>query len=373
MTSSRLPLVLLLVAGCGDDPVTPISLYDTRDMMVFPASCMDGIQDDGETDLDCGGGGCAPCGDGMSCTDGTDCASGLCTGLRCDPPSCSDGVKNGFESDVDCGPGCRGCAIGERCGYGSDCVSRACANNVCVTAQCTDGVKNGDESDVDCGGFGGFGLGGMCPPCGAGRECHDGSHCRSGRCFDHVCRGDIACMMGTADCDEDAGNGCEADLETDRGHCGSCGNRCLDGLRCAGGVCLLVSPPVQYDGVFVRGQAANQACADWMAFRGKLRGDYTRVTIQGSSDPGGVSCTRPLEARFICNALLKAAPSSTPCDNRIWSVSRCGLDVELAVDSVNCRCDAAGYTVRPCNGVQWGGVNSNTCDCVSQTITVICE
>src|SRR5688572_24679607 len=47
-------------------------------------TCTDGIQNGGETSVDCGGGGCAPCGLGSTCALDRDCASGG----RCDATVC---------------------------------------------------------------------------------------------------------------------------------------------------------------------------------------------------------------------------------------------------------------------------------------------
>lgn len=44
----------------------------------LPASCFDKIKNGSETDLDCGGPACAPCGNFMKCDQGTDCASRIC-------------------------------------------------------------------------------------------------------------------------------------------------------------------------------------------------------------------------------------------------------------------------------------------------------
>jgi hypothetical protein len=76
-------------------------------------TCTDGIQNQGETGIDCGG-PCAAC------------------------PTCTDGIQNGNETGVDCG--------------GPDCA--ACAT-------CSDGIQNGNETGVDCGGP-------DCAPCGGG-------------------------------------------------------------------------------------------------------------------------------------------------------------------------------------------------------------
>jgi hypothetical protein len=48
--------------------------------------------------------------------------------------------------------------------------------------------------------------------------------------------------MGFANCDSNASNGCEANIQTDTGNCGSCGNRCNfpnAASTCVGGTCAL--------------------------------------------------------------------------------------------------------------------------------------
>jgi len=46
-------------------------------------ACADGEKNGAETDVDCGGGQCAPCASGQGCGAGADCASGLCTAGTC--------------------------------------------------------------------------------------------------------------------------------------------------------------------------------------------------------------------------------------------------------------------------------------------------
>jgi hypothetical protein len=43
-----------------------------------PSSCMNGVKDGDETDVDCGGGECPPCDVGKKCRQNTDCAVGQC-------------------------------------------------------------------------------------------------------------------------------------------------------------------------------------------------------------------------------------------------------------------------------------------------------
>ena len=73
-------------------------------MDTFSLVCTDGIQNHGETGIDCGG-TCKAC------------------------PTCTDGIQNQGETGIDCGGPC---------------------NNACPT--CTDGIRNQDETGIDCGG-----------------------------------------------------------------------------------------------------------------------------------------------------------------------------------------------------------------------------
>ncbi|MFT3774517.1 MAG: hypothetical protein QM820_54870 [Minicystis sp.] len=69
--------------------------------------------------------------------------------------------------------------------------------------------------------------------CGAcGVRCaaeHAAATCVEGKCV-------LACEPGHADCDGHPGNGCEADLQADRNHCGGCVRSC-GGARCENGSC----------------------------------------------------------------------------------------------------------------------------------------
>ncbi len=47
-------------------------------------------------------------------------------------PSCLDGVRNGTETDLDCGGSCPGCGNGSRCAVNIDCASQLCSDSVCT-------------------------------------------------------------------------------------------------------------------------------------------------------------------------------------------------------------------------------------------------
>ncbi len=206
----------------------------------LPAQCYNGVQDDNETGLDCGGpclscafalcgngvldvseadvdcgGVCAGCGGGKSCSVARDCASGNCdAGLCGDPAACNDGIKNGDETDLDCGGSCSGCGAGRTCETVSDCLSDVCEGNTCAEPEsCRDGLQGPDESDVDCGG--------PCRACATNRLCDADPDCLSAVCVNGVCR-DPSCSdtrRNQNETDVDCGGGCPD---------------CQDGRRCVG-------------------------------------------------------------------------------------------------------------------------------------------
>ena len=93
--------------------------------------------------------------------------------------SCSDGIQNQEETDTDCGGECDGCQTEKRCRTDSDCLTNYCAYGLCRTANCGDNIKNQDESDIDCGG--------SCAECDQGNHCNADADCQSQQCYDTVC------------------------------------------------------------------------------------------------------------------------------------------------------------------------------------------
>ncbi|MEZ4380745.1 MAG: fibrinogen-like YCDxxxxGGGW domain-containing protein [Nannocystaceae bacterium] len=82
----------------------------------------------------------AACGDGVvydgieACDDGNADNSDACTEL-CAAPACDDGIVSGAETDVDCGgDGCDPCGLGEACGGDDDCALGSCVADTCTLA-----------------------------------------------------------------------------------------------------------------------------------------------------------------------------------------------------------------------------------------------
>lgn len=136
----------------------------------LPAYCGDKMKDYDETDKDCGGPTCPPCGPALACAATRDCTTHVCINLKCVPGSCMDGQQNDMETDTDCGGLCNPCVDGLKCSQPSDCISNVCApsglgSDTCSPPSCYDGVMNGGETGIDCGGSD---DGVMCPPCASG-------------------------------------------------------------------------------------------------------------------------------------------------------------------------------------------------------------
>ncbi len=141
--------------------------------------CADGIQDGGETGVDCGGSECdmlgKTCANGKDCDVAADCTSGECTGGTC------VGLSNGTA-----------CTKGGACASG-DCADGVCCNTACKgTCQaCTmalTGQPSGTCADVTagtpapagqctavgvlpCGNNGNCAAGGVCELAAAGTTC----------------------------------------------------------------------------------------------------------------------------------------------------------------------------------------------------------
>lgn len=81
---------------------------------------------------------------------------------------CANGIKDQDETDVDCGgTKCTGCAEFKACNVDTDCATGSyCAQHIkCLKPTCTDTINNQDEVAVDCGGVcGGYWYDGICNP-----------------------------------------------------------------------------------------------------------------------------------------------------------------------------------------------------------------
>jgi hypothetical protein len=113
----------------------------------------------------------------------------------------------------------------------TSCDSSACVP-VCATgyADCDGNLSNGCEANLQADPM-------HCGSCSRACTVDSGSAtCQTGAC------GASTCAMGTGDCDGNQANGCEANLNTSAANCGFCGNACTYGHAtgtCLGGACKL--------------------------------------------------------------------------------------------------------------------------------------
>jgi hypothetical protein len=243
--------------------------------------CSDGVKDGSETDVDCGGGQCPRCPDGMHCQSTSDCV-GLCIQGTCALRHCTDGVLDGDESDIDCGGSCPGCPLGKGCHLTSDCAPNqingpaVCAAGRCA-AECFDGLKDGNETDVDCGG--------SCIPCSPGQMCLADSGCLArdaffggpDLCINGVCT--LRCRDGVRDGDE-------------------------TGIDCGGSCVSQNTPPGQTTGLCYGGEHCNYGgdCA------------YT-ITCQLGSQGQELSCIGGLCTSPCSDGVLDYAETDVDCGN----------------------------------------------------------
>jgi len=186
------------------------------------ASCSDGVRNGMETDRDCGGPDCGGCGLGQACTSMDDCAMGQCEGGYCVADHCFNATRDANETDVDCGgPDCGPCVAGSRCSSDGDCAMGTCLDSFCRTAACTNGMMDAGEVGVDCGG--------ECPGCADTSACTLDEDCLSNRCD----------MMVCTSCTDGIQNGTESDVDCGGSDCRPCfgGEACTAGTDCSSGVC----------------------------------------------------------------------------------------------------------------------------------------
>jgi hypothetical protein len=210
---------------------------------------------------------CAPVAGGFRCT--SDCATTTCGSScvdtatdprhcgRCDNAcptamnavaSCTGGTcgltcASGFgDCDTNLGTGCE-VTLGssaEHCGRcGNACTAPPNAIATCASGTCGFRCRAGFE---DCNGMASDGcevaVGSDLANCGrCGNRCMaTGGFVTGVACTDGVCA-ISACVAPNADCDASFANGCEVDTDSNRNHCGMCGNACGAGRRCCGGQC----------------------------------------------------------------------------------------------------------------------------------------
>jgi hypothetical protein len=222
------------------------------------------------------------------------------------------------------------------------------------SVSCTDGVKNGNETDVDCGG--------VCSPCAAGKGCLIDADCASAACVGNLC-----CAAGTADCNGNPADGCEATLATDPHNCGRCGVACGTNISCVAGEC---TGPCACSLPHATGTCANGGCAI------------------ASCDPGFADCdgvaSNGCETNIatnvnncgLCNNACMLPNAQADCAKGTCAVAACqvpfadcngaasdGCEANLQSDAANC-----GACGQACGGAPNAGAA-----CSAGACTFVCD
>jgi hypothetical protein len=215
------------------------TVCNTATTLCAPVTCLNNTQDGDETDIDCGG-SCPACPNGKQCgTADSNCTSNVCDFVThaCVANRCLDQRKDGAETDIDCGGGtCATCASGKSCSADADCSSTACdfVTGTCAASQCLDHHKDGAETDIDCGG-------GVCPTCANTLHCGSDADCASNAC-DAI---SLTCVA--SQCSDHRQDGSETDVDCGGANlaCARCtsGQKCLVNGDCAAGHTCSVSSP----------------------------------------------------------------------------------------------------------------------------------
>ncbi|MBI4704837.1 MAG: hypothetical protein HY744_27350, partial [Deltaproteobacteria bacterium] len=200
---------------------------------------------------------CGSC--GKACGPNEACAQGKCTSL-CPQPlvMCNNVCTNTAFDPANCG------SCGKICA-GAPGAAAVCAKGVCGIV-CAAGRGNcngsdGDGCEIDLSAdVNNCGLcANKCPAVANGTAACAGGKCGVGQC-----------NANFADCDKNAGNGCEVSLQADAKNCGSCGNACPGGQMCNAGVCTACVLITSNDGYGHHGNCGGwngcgnaATCAQW--------------------------------------------------------------------------------------------------------------
>ena len=98
------------------------------------------ITDNGETGVDCGGGGCP------------NCAACICGGACPKCSSCYNGIQDASEPEIDCGGNCPACLCNYNGKHDNGEEGVDCGGADCPPCSCRNGIQDSGEEGVDCGG-----------------------------------------------------------------------------------------------------------------------------------------------------------------------------------------------------------------------------
>jgi hypothetical protein len=291
---------------------------------------------------------CGGC--GMACSTAhasATCAGGQCAAGKCEPGwgDCNQDPKDGCEANLHADPAnCTAC--GAACdiknayaGCSDGCYATACkwGFDDC-NMNPMDGCETSVLADVK-----------NCGTCG--KSCANLANamagCVSGNCVLS------SCNLGYADCDKNAGNGCEVLVATDVNNCGACGNVCPQGTICKQGgcTCAMCNIP-NASALCVNNMCVFDKCNPGFADCNNNKADGCEVSLntdKNNCSQCGMVC--PLNAPFCANG--QCVSQSCP-NNPQWMPVGCATMTWVWSSDKN-----KAKTVVDANAAQvlWSGCN----------------
>ncbi len=184
-----------------------------RSLLALSASCSNATAVVGGRPAD----GAAP--DDTPAMDAMDaaCGAGLTT--------CGGACVSVTSSPLHCGACGRACRDGDACQNGACVPACGAGETLCGSADAGLSCANTDTDNRHCG---------LCD-----RACSSDQVCSGGVCT-------FSCRAGLSECARPDGDGGSsrfcADTQTDRAHCGACGNACMEGYGCAAAAARCAAP-----------------------------------------------------------------------------------------------------------------------------------
>ena len=332
-------------------------------------TCVNGVLDAGESDIDCGG-GCAGCGLNKMCSNNADCQSGACDQLdsnTCEAANtCGNGVRDAGEACDDgaivTGDGCDdNCLLelGQSCVDNNSCATGACdllGSNSCEPANtCGNGNLDSGEGCDDGGTAQGDGCDAGCL-IENGQSCSQSVACRSGLCTGTVCQATNVCGNNVVEagegCDDDntlPGDGCDENCLIENG------SACTGNAGCQSGVCDLLDSN--------QCEMANQC------------GNSTLDAGEGCDDgntTGGDGCNASCKKEIGQSCTLDNQCASGVCDtlgsNQCEAANQCGNGTVEGSEA----CDDGGTSAGDgCDNLckrELGETCSSTSQCTANTV-----
>jgi hypothetical protein len=333
------------------------------------ADCNGDAEDGCETDLNASAGNCGACGRTCSVAEGSAvCAMGACAVGTCNAGNadCDGVVGNGCEVNTrstlaHCGACGRACAAPAN-------GAAACSAGACVVGSCNAGFGDCDDNDANGCEVNLNTTAGSCGACGRACVIPNGTAgCEAGACTV------AACNAGFGDCDGDAANGCETNLNTTPGSCGACGRGCSvsNGTAgCAAGACTVAACATGF--ADCDGNPANGCEVNTLADV-----DHCGACGDRCALPGGTNaCVRGACVVTACAAGLGDCDGNDTngCETSIsGSLAHCGACGTVCPTPTNgtASCDAGACGVASCNA-GFGNCDGNAANgCETSTLTTV--